>query len=92
MSFDSVVAETRSVQMVVRGMVDWVRDAISIRAEPRRVGKPLARSAWPFEVQGKLSDPKFKLDIGGSRHHRADGADEMPETRKPCTPDIAQLE
>ena len=91
-SFESVVAETRSVQMVARGMVDWVRDAISIRAEPRRVGKPLARSAWPFEVQGKLSDPKFKLDIGGSRHHRADGADQMPENRKPCTPDIAQLE
>ncbi len=91
-SFDSVVAETGSVQLVVKGMVDWVQDAISIRAEPRRVGKPLARSAWPFEVQGKLSEPKFKLDVGGSRHHRADGADQMPETRQPCTPDIAQLE
>lgn len=37
-SFTQVVAETRSVQMVVRGMVDWVRDAIDVRAEPRRVG------------------------------------------------------
>jgi len=91
-SFTQVVAETRSVQMVVRGMVDWVKDAIAIRAEPRRVGQPLARSAWPFEVNGKLSDPQFKLQVGGSRSRRADGADQMPANRKPCTPDIFQLE
>ncbi len=91
-TFDSVVAETASVQLVVKGAVDWVRDTIAIRAEPRRVGAPLARSAWPFDVQGKLSDPKFKLDIGGSRTRRADGANEMPANRKPCTPDIEQLE
>jgi len=91
-TFTRVVAETRSVQMVVRGMVDWVKDAIAIRAEPRRVGQPLARSAWPFEVNGKLSDPQFKLQVGGSRSRRADGADQMPANRKPCTPDIFQLE
>ncbi|MBE1291724.1 MAG: AsmA family protein [Rhodobacteraceae bacterium] len=91
-AFTRVVAETRSVQMVVRGMVDWVKDAIAIRAEPRRVGQPLARSAWPFEVTGKLSDPQFKLQVGGSRSRRADGADQMPANRKPCTPDIYQLE
>lgn len=91
-TFTRVVAETRSVQMVVRGMVDWVKDAIAIRAEPRRVGQPLARSAWPFEVNGKLSDPQFKLQVGGSRSRRADGADQMPAERKPCTPDIYQLE
>lgn len=91
-TFTQVVAETRSVQMVVRGMVDWVKDAIAVRAEPRRVGQPLARSAWPFEVNGKLSDPQFKLQVGGSRSRRADGADQMPANRKPCTPDIFQLE
>jgi len=91
-SFDSVVAETASVQLVVKGAVDWVRDSIAIRAEPRRVGMPLARSAWPFDVEGKLSDPKFKLDIGGSRSRRNDGADEMPANREPCTPDFEQLQ
>ncbi|WP_270730381.1 AsmA family protein [Shimia sp. Alg240-R146] len=90
--FNALVAETKSVQLVVDGKVDWVRDAIDIRAEPRRVGKPLARSAWPFDVVGKLSDPRFKLDIGGSRSSRADGADEMPANREPCTPDIEQLQ
>ncbi|MGR3713832.1 MAG: AsmA family protein [Shimia sp.] len=91
-SFDALVVETRSVQLVVAGFVDWVRDAIAVRAEPRRVGKPLSRSAWPFDVAGALSDPKFKLDIGGSRSSRVDDADEMPKERKPCTPDIQQLQ
>lgn len=87
----SIVAETRSVQLVARGELDWRRDRIDLRVEPRRVGKPLSRSAWPFDVTGALSKPKFKLDIGGSRSLRADGADQMPENRKPCVPDIYQL-
>lgn len=91
-TFDSIVAETASVQLVARGAVDWKKDTISVRAEPRRVGKPLARSAWPFEVTGKLSEPKFKLDVGGSRSERADGKGDMPTDRKPCVPDIRQLE
>ncbi|MEP2531706.1 AsmA-like C-terminal region-containing protein [Shimia sp.] len=90
--FDQVVVETRSVQLVARGEVNWVGDTISVRAEPRRVGKPLSRSAWPISVSGKLSDPKFKPDVGGSRSKRADGADQMPDDRKPCVPDIFQLE
>ncbi|WP_286193932.1 AsmA family protein [Tropicibacter sp. R16_0] len=91
-SFDSIVAETESVQLVAQGQVDWINDTIALRAEPRRVGKPLARSAWPFDVTGKLSEPKFKLDVGGSRSKRTDGADEMPADRKPCVPDLRQLE
>ncbi len=91
-SFDSIVAETESVQLVARGSVDWVGDSIQIRAEPRKVNSPLSRSAWPFEVNGKLSDPRFKLDIGGSRSRRADGADQMPANRQPCKPDILQLQ
>ena len=91
-SFESIVAETESVQLVARGQVDWRNDSIAVRAEPRRVGRPLARSAWPFDVTGKLSDPQFKLDVGGSRSERRDGADEMPADRKPCVPDIYQLE
>nr|WP_254694270.1 AsmA family protein [Sulfitobacter sp. SK012] len=89
--FDSVVAETASVQLVARGTVDWKNDAIKIRAEPRPVGRPLARAAWPFDVTGKLSAPKFKLQVGGSRSKRVDGADKMPANRKSCKPDILQL-
>ena len=92
MTFDQVVAETKSVQLVAKGKIDVKNDAISLRAEPRPVGKPLARSAWPFDVSGKLSDPRFKLDIGGSRNSRADGADVMPANRTPCQPDILQLQ
>lgn len=91
-AFDQVVAETKSVQLVAKGGVNVKQDTISMRAEPRPVGKPLARSAWPFEVFGKLSDPRFKLDIGGSRSERADGADVMPSDRTPCQPDILQLQ
>ncbi|WP_433989021.1 hypothetical protein SuNHUV7_30910 (plasmid) [Pseudoseohaeicola sp. NH-UV-7] len=91
-SFDAVVAETESVQMVARGNVDWVGDSVAIRAEPRAVGRPLSRSAWPFDVTGKLSDPRFKLDIGGSRSRRTDGANQMPANRQPCQPDILQLQ
>lgn len=91
-AFDSVVAETTKVQMVAKGVVDWKKDTISVRAEPRRAGRPLARAAWPINISGKLSAPKFKLQVGGSRSRRADGANQMPTDRQPCTPDIRQLE
>lgn len=91
-SFDQVVAETNKVQVVTRGRVDWKADQIDLRVEPRPVGKPLAWSAVPVDVKGRLSDPDFKLLLGGSRSRRADGADVMPVNRKPCVPDIYQLE
>ena len=91
-STNSIVIETASVQLVARGQVDWVNDTIAIRAEPRRVGKPLSRSAWPFDVTGQLSSPKFKLDVGGSRSKAPKGADAMPVDRQPCVPDINQLQ
>lgn len=90
--FDSAVAETQSVQLVAKGSVDPVRDTIELRAEPRPVGEPLSRSAWPFDITGSLSEPEFKLDVGGSRSRRADGANEMPADRQPCEPDILQLQ
>ena len=63
-----------------------------LQVEPRRVGKPLSRSAWPFDVTGQLSAPKFKLDIGGSRSAAPSEGDEMPTVRQPCVPDIKQLQ
>ncbi|WP_170357417.1 AsmA family protein [Ruegeria arenilitoris] len=89
---NSIVIETGSVQLVARGQVDWLNDTIALRAEPRRVGKPLSRSAWPFDVTGQLSSPKFKLDVGGSRNKAPEGADAMPTNRQPCVPDINQLQ
>ncbi len=91
-SSTSIVAETASVQLVAAGEVDWKNDTIVLRAEPRPVGRPLSRSAFPFDVTGRLSAPEFKLDLGGSRSRRADGADEMPTERQPCVPDMRQLE
>lgn len=91
-SVDTLVAETGRVQLVAKGTVDWAGDALSIRAEPRPLGRPLARSAWPFNVFGKLSSPEFKLDIGGSRSRRTDGATQMPIDRQRCQPDILQLQ
>ncbi|CUH41233.1 AsmA-like C-terminal region-containing protein [Ruegeria atlantica] len=91
-SSDSIVVETGPVQLVAKGQVDWVKDTIAIRAEPRRVGKPLSRSAWPFDVTGQLSSPKFKLDVGGSRNKAPEGADAMPADRQPCVPDMNQLQ
>ena len=90
--FDSVVAETNRVQLVARGSLDWKRDTISIRAVPRPVGRPLSRSAWPFDVSGSFSKPEFKLIVGGLRSRRLDDANRMPIDRKPCNPDILQLQ
>lgn len=91
-SSNSIVVETKTVQMVITGTLDWKRDTISMRAEPRPVGRPLARSAWPFSVTGALSKPKITVHAGGARVRRADGAAQSPAKRKPCTPDIRQLE
>lgn len=91
-SSDSLVVETESVQLVAKGAVDWKNDSITLRAVPRRVGKPLSRSAWPINVTGKLSAPDFKLEVGGSFRRRTDGASDMPADRKPCIPDIRQLQ
>ncbi|WP_171128373.1 MULTISPECIES: AsmA family protein [unclassified Ruegeria] len=91
-SSNSIVIETGSVQLVAKGQVDWLNDTIAIRAEPRRVGKPLSRSAWPFDVTGQLTSPKFKLDVGGSRNKAPEGADAMPVDRQPCVPDVNQLQ
>ncbi len=92
MSFDAAVVETQSVQLVARGTVDLKNEVLAIRAEPRPIGRPLARSAFPFDVSGSFADPRFELDWNGKRRRRSDGADQMPTNREPCRPDIVQLE
>lgn len=89
---NQTVVETPHVQLVARGFVDVFADRVSVRAEPRPVGRPLARSAVPFEVTGTLSNPQVSAQPGGARSRRADGAASMPVQRVPCTPDIYQLQ
>jgi uncharacterized protein involved in outer membrane biogenesis len=91
-STEGTVIETESVQFVLYGNVNLRSRQINIHGRPRPVGKPLSRSAWPFNVTGSLNEPKFDLIIGGNRQRRTDGADVMPENRVPCRPDILQLQ
>lgn len=85
------VMETPEVQLVAYGTINLPRGTINIAGQPRPIGKPLARSPWPFLLQGALADPKLTLKDGPSRIRRRDGADRMPARRKPCVPDILQL-
>ncbi len=86
---DNAVLETARVQLVATGQVDYLRDTISLRAEPRPVGRPLARSAWPFEVSGALSEPKISLAKRNTR--RATQPLAMPDQRIPCVADVIQV-
>lgn len=86
----AVVVETRKVQLVVKGEADWRNDQISLRAEPRPVGKPLARSPWPFEVIGRLSKPEVRVLESAIPSQQSPLT--VSEARKPCKPDAAQLD
>ncbi|MEP3329579.1 AsmA family protein [Sedimentitalea sp.] len=85
------VVETPKVQLVVQGDVNLRNDTLDISGQPRRIGKPLSRSPWPFTIKGSVKDPKVKVKDGHNREHRADGASTMPARRKICVPDILQL-
>jgi hypothetical protein len=88
-STNAAVLETRRVQLVGSGSVDFRRDYVSFRADPRPVGQPLARSAWPFQVSGPLSAPTVK--VAERRAWRAAEPLAMTANRVPCVPDVAQL-
>lgn len=85
------VVETREVQLVAFGQINLPARTIDISGQPRRIGKPLSRSPWPFTLSGSLSHPKVKVKDGPSRLRRTDGANTMPARRVPCVPDILQL-
>jgi hypothetical protein len=90
-SSNAIVVETKSVQVVAAGSADWKNDRISLRAEPRPVGKPLARSAWPFEVTGRLSNPDF--NIGAKSRQKREWPKRKQQAsgnRTPCKPDARQ--
>lgn len=89
-STSATVVETKSVQLVAAGQANLNKKTLSLRAEPRPVGRPLARSAWPFTVTGTFDEPQFKLQVGGTR--RKPGNAQVAADRTPCKPDIRQLE
>lgn len=85
------VIETDRVQIVVLGDVDLKHKTMDIMGQPRRIGKPLSRSPWPFTAVGSFTKPKIKVKDGPRRLRRSDGATTMPKRRKLCVPDILQL-
>lgn len=85
------VVETGQVQIVVYGDVNVQKGTIDITGQPRRIGKPLSRSPWPFTATGALAKPKIKVKDGPRKLKRADGASTMPRRRQLCVPDIMQL-
>ncbi len=85
------VVETDRVQLVVLGNVDLKHQTLDIVGQPRRIGKPLSRSPWPFTAAGPIANPKIKVQDGPRRLRRSDGASTMPQKRKNCVPDILQL-
>ncbi|GAB5435988.1 AsmA family protein [Falsiruegeria mediterranea] len=91
-STKQIVVETDQVQVVVFGNVNLKGKTLDITGQPRRIGKPLSRSPWPFTLKGSLNDPKVKVKDGPRRLKRSDGASKMPENRKLCVPDILQLQ
>lgn len=90
-STKETVVETDRVQIVVLGDVDLRRKTLDISGQPRRIGKPLSRSPWPFTAIGPLAKPKIKVKHGPRRLKRSDGATTMPKRRRLCVPDILQL-
>lgn len=91
-STGSTVIETKRVQMVIGGSLDWRNETIAMRAEPRPVGKPLARSAVPIEITGSLRKPNINLQLLGSGPDRENQGKKAVGERTPCKPDIKQVQ
>ena len=91
-TMNPLVAETSKVQVVAAGNLDMRKDTIGLIAEPRPVGRPWARTAWPFGVSGSLSKPEFKIRPDVKIQQTNDMAGKIKPDREPCRPDARQLE
>ena len=91
-STKQTVVETDEVQLVMFGDVNLANGTMDISGQPRRIGKPLSKSPWPFTAVGSINKPKIKVKDGPRRLKRSDGKDKMPAQRKKCVPDILQLQ
>ena len=90
LSTSDTVLETSRVQLVGSGQIDLGGETINFRADPRPVGQPLSRSAWPFEVTGDLKSPDINIAKRTRRSAREPVS--MPDQRIPCVPDVQQLQ
>jgi uncharacterized protein involved in outer membrane biogenesis len=90
LSTHQTVMETPRVQLVGSGTIDIRANSISFVAEPRPVGQPLSRSAWPIEISGSLKSPEIKIAKRKTRRALVPLA--MAGTRALCVPDISQLQ
>ncbi len=87
---EDTVLETERVQIVAEGVVDVAKGTLNLRGDPRPVGRPLSRSPWPISITGALDAPD--VSIASRRGWRAREPLSMPDNRKPCVPDVSQLE
>jgi hypothetical protein len=56
-----LVLETKNVQVVGVGTIDFRADAINLHFKPQALQKQFIKIAHPFAIQGKLGNPSVKL-------------------------------
>lgn len=56
-----MVLETRNVQVVGVGYVDFRADRVDLRFKPHALQKQFIKIAQPFAIEGRLDDPKLRL-------------------------------
>lgn len=57
----ALVLETRNVQVVGAGTVDFRADTINLHFKPQALQKQFIKIAQPFAIQGKLGNPSVRL-------------------------------
>ncbi len=63
-SVNPLVFETKNVQIVGGGSIDFRKGVINLKATPHAKRPEIAGVATPFTITGKLSNPKIKLEKG----------------------------
>lgn len=60
-STHGLVLETRNVQVVGVGYLDFRQDTVNLRFKPQALQKQFIKVAQPFTIEGKLNNPKVGL-------------------------------
>lgn len=77
---ENAVLDTPKVQAVVTGWVSWADRRLQVRAVPRPINRPGARSPFPVTIGGTFAAPDIAV-----RQGRDSGAD-PGRARLPCKP------
>ncbi|WP_204114231.1 AsmA-like C-terminal region-containing protein [Shimia biformata] len=83
-SSNQVVLETDAVQVILKGKINIPANQIALRGEPRPATRPLARSAFPFEVTGKLTKPDVSIVRAGGESREKRGVRTVVQNHQPC--------